>query len=86
MATLEWIRDHYDSDRSRYIEESEREVAGDDWSAGTLSMPDYMDIINVCNKRILLPEYSGSTPMSDHTTQFNIPIGSVLEVDGVEVI
>ena len=86
MATLEWIRDHYDSDRSRYIEDSEREVAGDDWGAGTLSMPDYMDIINTCNKHILLPAYGGLTPTDYIEISINIPNGSELQVDGVEVI
>lgn len=81
MATLLWVRDHYDTDHSRYIEASERaEAARDYMYDDIITLDDYKSVNAAYEGHTLLPAY---TPGGTHNISVNIPSGSTLIVDGV---
>lgn len=57
VMTLEQIRDNYDTNKDRYIDEAELEVAKSDWTADVITTDDIMAIINAYNNQTLLPAY-----------------------------
>lgn len=81
-VTLEWVRDNYDANNNRYIDGSESDAAGSDWSAARITTNEYMKVLEAYREHTLLPEV-GAT---DHLISVVIPDDSTLEVDGVEVI
>ena len=72
-VTFEWVRDHYDADKSRYIEGNEKDNANDDWKAGTISDLELEKVLVAYNNHILLPGY-------EHEVSFIIPEGSELSI------
>jgi len=86
-VTLEWVRDNYDTDKTRRISEDERNSAFDDWTAGNITQPDFMVVLNAYDNQTLLPAYGTFTTYSvENVVSLNIPTWATLKVDGVEVI
>lgn len=87
-ATLLWIRDHYDNDHSRYIEEDEMLLARADWEADRITTDQYASVINAKNEHTLLPAYTGGcTPgesrcLDDHTRERCREDGHTWEISG----
>lgn len=78
--TLTWVRDHYDLDKNRYIDDAEKGAAHDDWLADTITTAELQEVIAAWDSHTLLPSYD--MPI----IQFNIQTCATLKVDGVEVI
>ena len=57
VVTLEWVRDHYDINKSRYIEKNEKDSAFDDWGRNTISMSEFMNVSDAYDQHTLLPAY-----------------------------
>jgi len=73
--TLTWVRDHYDSNKDRYIDDNEKDVAQGDWMADTITTAELQEVIAVCNSHTLLPAYDTPTPPPTPTpspSTFNI--------------
>jgi len=60
--TLTWVRDHYDSNKDRYIDDNEKDVAQDDWIADTITTAELQEVIAAGNSHTLLPAYDTPTP------------------------
>ena len=58
---LEWVRDNYDKNNSRYIEYTESEVAKADYVAKKISMADFFEVVDAYDQHTLLPISSGGT-------------------------
>lgn len=54
---LTWIRDNYDTNRSRYIEDSEVTLAQTDYTAQRISMADLFEVLDANANHTLLPAY-----------------------------
>jgi len=80
MVDLLWVRDHYDANRSRYIEGTEKDTAFNDWTADTISMSDFMEVLDAYDNHTLLPAYSSA----EQFISFIIPTGATIKVDGVQ--
>ena len=86
--TLEWIRDHYDTNKTRHIEGAEGSMASFDFAHGTITQ-EQLDAVNDAWKNYtLLPDYGDEQIYiaMEHVTSINIPSGAMLKVNGVEVI
>lgn len=87
VVTLEWIRDKYDNNpKNRFIDESEKFTAFVAWTGGEITMEEWTAVLAAYDNHILLPEYGTPVMPTPNVTSFNIPSGSTLQVDGVEVI
>ena len=76
-TTLEWVRDHYDADKSRYIEQPELNYAVQDYFNGLITK-EQLDVTNGAHdEHLLLPAYN-----DEHAVSFIIPTGATLKVDG----
>ena len=84
-VSLEWIRDNYDTNRGRHIENDERMKAYDDYRANRITYAQYLEVFDAYTKETLLPEYDAPTPGDKYTVSFVVPSGANLEVDGIEV-
>lgn len=62
--TLTEIRDHYDTNKSRYIDEAEIPKAQADYSNNIITMDELFAIIDVFDQHTLLPAYSSTVPVS----------------------
>ena len=60
--SLEWIRDNYDVNKDRHIENDERLAAYADYMAGNITYPQYLDVFTAYMDGTLLPEYDTPTP------------------------
>ena len=76
VVTLEWVRDHYDINKSRYIEKNEKDSALDDWTAGTILALEFTKVLDAYNYHTLLPAYGGT----QHAVSFIIPSGATITV------
>ena len=87
-VTLEWIRDHYDADRNRRIDNDEKNKAFTDWNAGKINIVEFTGVLAAFDNNTLLPDYGFYTmSVSDgHVISVNIPSGATLKIEGVEVI
>jgi len=82
-ASLLWVRDNYDTDKSRYIEEDERKIAFSDWLAERITPSEYSAVLDAHSSHTLLPPY-GTPAMG--VISINIPSRATLKVDGVTII
>lgn len=85
-VSLSWVRDHYDKDRSRYIEEDERKIAFSDWLAERITPSEYSAVLDAHSSHTLLPSYGGPAPTAIDVISINIPTGATLKVDGITII
>lgn len=87
-ATLEWIRDHYDVDKDRYITKSEVGNALDDYFANLITREQFYAVKAAYDSHTLLPAYGFYTMsvIDGHVISVNIPSGAMLKIEGVEVI
>ena len=87
-TTLEWVRDHYDVDKDRRINNDEKNKAFTDWTDGNITINEFKDVLTAFDNQTLLPDYGFYTmSVSDeHVISVDLPIGASLKVDGVEVI
>jgi hypothetical protein len=56
-VTLEWVRDHYDANKNRYIESDEVDNASADYPA-KITMEQLFAVIDASANRTLLPAYT----------------------------
>lgn len=67
-VTLIWVRDHYDTDKSRRIEEGEKLNAYVDWRSSIITEEQYDAVYAAYNEHILLPAYTTATITCSGTT------------------
>ena len=75
MATLEWVRDNYDSNKDRYIDKSEHDVAFKDWTAGKIDVSAFMSVLGAYDNHTLLPAYDTPTEITCDGPTPNFPSG-----------
>ena len=80
VVTLEWVRDNYDVNKSRYIEKNEKDSAFDDWTAGTIQGLEFMAISDAYDHHTLLPTYGLPAYGNEHAVSFILPTGATLTV------
>ena len=87
-VTLEWVRDHYDSDNDRYINKDEKNNAFVDWTGRNITLDEFNGVLAAFDNHTLLPDYGFHTMsvIDGHVISINIPSGAMLKVNGVEVI
>lgn len=84
MATLTWIRDHYDTKiRDRYIDSDEASEALNDYLfEETITKEDYEGVYYAYEHHTLLPPYDGG----EHMVTIEMPATAMLTVDGVDIL
>lgn len=70
--TLTWVRDHYDIDKNRYIDDTEKGVAHDDWIVDTITTAELQEVIAANDSQTLLPAYDTPTPPPTPPPTFKI--------------
>ena len=82
-VTLTWVRDNYDNNKNRYIDDSEEAQANEDWYASKIT-DEQASMVNYAHAtQTLLPAY----PTAEYAITFaSVPAGAALNVDGVEII
>ena len=83
-VTLEWIRDNYDANRDRLIDDSESQNAVNDLHDKKITIVQLGAVLDAENNGTLLPAYT-STP-SMHIIKIEMPSDGKLRVDGVEIV
>jgi len=89
-VTLEWVRDNYDKDKDRYINNAEVSLAQFDWSNGTIDNEQISMVEFIWSTHTLLPEYQTSTEITCSGATPHFPSGCALlkhyDADGDGVI
>lgn len=70
---LTWIRDNYDTNRSRYIEDSEVTLAQTDYTAQRISMGDFFEVMDANSNHTRLPVYGTVKVAKGLLVNFNYP-------------
>lgn len=70
---LTWIRDNYDTNRSRYIEDSEVTLVQTDYAAQRISMADLFEVLDANSNHTLLPVYSTLGTARGSLVNFSYP-------------
>jgi len=75
-VTLEWVRDNYDSDKSRRINSLEKNKAYVDYGSGKISSEQMNAVLSAYTSQTLLPAYSTPpTPPNMETRTINLSEG-----------
>jgi hypothetical protein len=72
-VTLEWVRDHYDANKNRYIDDAEIPLAEDHWNDGIITDEQYDAVSSVWSAHILLPAYEAPSSAKGEIVYPNYP-------------
>ena len=59
-VTLEWVRDNYDVNKNRYIDDTELNQSVYDYTGGGITKDQYLAVKDAFDKKTLLPAYDSS--------------------------
>ena len=72
-VTLEWVRDNYDANKNRYIDDAEIPLAEDHWNDGIITDEQYDAVASACSAHIRLPAYTTPSPAKGKIVYPNYP-------------